>query len=295
MIHPVTVIVPCRNERLNIRLCIESFHEFADEVLIADSLSTDETVSIAKEFPKVRVVQREYRTSGDFKNWAIPQAKNQWVLLLDADERVTPALAGEIDQVLSGEPDQDGYWIYRDNHFMGKPLRFGDARTDKVIRLFKRDVSRYEGPSDHGEVNVSTGRVGILNARLLHYTVWTYDQYFTKFDRYTRVQSEQWFAAGRDTSYFKLLVRPAWRFFREYILQGGILDGKAGLQLSWLAAFYSFTKQGRLWQLNHGLPQPDVETEAQTEVSGHDLAGDITVCDSDNTITGKKGDRADAA
>ena len=255
MAEQLTVIVPCRNERLNIAACIESFYDLADEILIADSLSEDDTVAIAGRYKKVRVIEREYRTSGDFKNWAIPQARHEWVLLLDADERVTKQLASEIRQTLQA-PEQDGYWIYRDNHFMGHPLHYGDARTDKVLRLFRRDISRYEGPSDHGEVQVETGRVAVLRQKMLHYTVWDYDQLFRKYDRYTRLQAEQWYAVGRKPSYASLLLRPAWRFFREYILQLGILDGKSGLQLSWLAAFYSFTKQARLWQMHYGLPQP---------------------------------------
>ena len=270
MSRPLTVIVPCRNERTNIRACISSFHDFADEVLIADSLSDDDTVEIARQFPKVRVIQREYRFSGDFKNWAIPQARNEWVLLLDADERVSPRLDLEIQQTLAGQPKYDGYWIRRDNHFMGHRLHFGDARTDSVIRLFKRDLSRYVGPSDHGEIEVTGGRVGKLKQRLVHFTVWDYEKYFFKFDRYTSFQAKQWHEQGRDTSYFKLLIRPMWRFFREYIVHGGILDGKAGLQLSWLAAFYSFSKQARLWQLNHGLQQSDLEAECPPEFSADD-------------------------
>ncbi len=279
MKQKLTVIVPCRNERLNIRLCIESFHELADEILIADSLSTDDTVSIAKEYSKVRVIEREYRVSGDFKNWAIPQAKHEWVLLLDADERVTPGLDREVREILQGEPQFDGYWIYRNNHFMGHRLRYGDARTDRVIRLFRRDLSRYEGPSDHGEITVASGKVGVLKECLDHYTVWNYDQYFRKFERYTQVQSEQWAEEGVDTSYIKLLLRPVWRFFREYIVHRGFLDGKAGLQLSWLAAFYSFTKQARLWQINHGLPQPDPEAKEFADESTVQFEGS----DSDST------------
>ena len=96
MKQPLTVIVPCKNERLNIRECIESFYLIADEVLIADSGSTDDTLAIAQKFEKVRIIRRDYRTSGDFKNWAIPQAKNEYVLIVDADERITPQLADEI-------------------------------------------------------------------------------------------------------------------------------------------------------------------------------------------------------
>ncbi len=257
MKQPLTVIVPCKNESLNLRACIESFYRIADEILIADSGSTDDTMEIALEFDKTRIIQRDYRTSGDFKNWAIPQATHDWVLIVDADERIKPELADEIVTELSRGPSEDGFWIYRDNHFMGHRLKFGDARTDRVLRLFHRDRGRYVGPSDHGEVHISTGRVGKLREKMDHFSVWNYDQYFQKAHRYTTLQAQQWADDGRDTTAFKLLIRPMWRFFREYILQGSILDGKAGIQTAWLAAFYSFSKQARLWTINHGLQQPD--------------------------------------
>ncbi len=253
----LTVIVPCKDERLNIRHCIECFYSVADEILIADSGSTDETLEIASRFEKVRIIEREYVYSGHFKNWAIPQARHQWVLIVDADERVTPELAAEIRQVLEGDPQYDGYWIHRNNFFMGHPMKFGDARTDRVLRLFKRNLGRYEGPSDHGEVRISSGRVGRLQHRFEHFSMWNYDQHFQKFNRYTTFQAKQWHDRGRKTSYFKLLIRPFFRFFREFILQGSILDGKVGLQTAWLAAMYSFMKQARLWELNHALIPPD--------------------------------------
>lgn len=272
MQQPLTVLVPCKNEELNLRACIESFKTLADEILIADSGSTDLTREIALQYDKTRLIERDYRTSGDFKNWAIPQSKNEWVLIVDADERITPQLAEEITLELSRGPEHDGYWIYRSNHFMGHALKHGDARGDKVLRLFHRDKGRYEGPSDHGEVNISTRNVGKLNNRMLHYSVWEYDQFFDKLHRYTTLQAKQWNDQGRDTSYFKLLVRPAFRFFREYILQGAVLDGKAGVQTAWLAAFYSFSKQARLWEIKHGLAQSDFEdTTTGIEVAKREL------------------------
>ncbi len=261
MKRPLTVIVPCKNERLNVVACIESFWSLASEILIADSGSTDETMDLALCFSKVRLIEREYVTSGDFKNWAIPQARHEWVLLVDADERITPELAEEIQLVLSRGPEFDGYWIDRDNYFMGHALRWGDARTDRVLRLFRRDRARYTGPSDHGEIEISSGRVGALRQSMKHWSVWSYDQLDAKLARYTSLQAVQWHEAGKDTSYFQLLVRPFFRFFREYILQLGILDGKVGLQQAWNAAFYSYAKQARLWELNHALPQPGSRPE----------------------------------
>ncbi len=265
MKQPLTVLVPCKDESLNICACIESFHQIADEILIADSGSSDDTIALAKRYDKVRVVQREYRTSGDFKNWAIPMAAHRWVLIVDADERITPDLSAEIVDVLTRGAAHDGYWIFRENHFMGHRLKYGDARRDAVIRLFLRDQGRYEGPSDHGEVKIASGKVGRLKNRMTHYSIWDYDQLFEKFHRYTSLQAAQWHEQGRSTSYFKLLVRPAFRFFREYILQGAILDGKAGLQTSWLAAFYCFSKQARLWTLTHGKSREQVAPPSQQQ------------------------------
>ncbi len=260
MKQPLTVIVPCKNEQLNIRACIESFASIADEILIADSGSTDLTMEIAREYAKVRVIEREYVTSGDFKNWAIPQARHDWVLIVDADERIKPELANEIVMELSRGPSFDGYWIYRENHFMGHRLKYGDARSDRVLRLFRRDRGRYAGPSDHGEVHISSGSVGRLREKMTHFSVWDYDQLYEKYHRYTCLQAHQWSQQQKDTSYFKLLIRPMWRFFREYILQRSILDGKAGIQTAWIAAFYSFNKQARLWTINHGRHQADLDT-----------------------------------
>ncbi|MEC9093153.1 MAG: glycosyltransferase family 2 protein [Planctomycetota bacterium] len=252
-LNKLTVIVPCKNEEANIGACISSFAEIADEIIVADSGSTDRTLTIVKRIGGCKIIEREYRTSGDFKNWAIPQSKNDWILLVDADERVTPKLAKEITRLLSGDPKNDGYWIYRANHFMGHRIRHGGWNNDCVLRLFRRDLSRYEGPSDHGEVNVSSGKVGTLKNRMTHYSYWSYDDFFRKLDRYTALQAKQWNEAGKRTNFFQMIWRPSWRFFRDYFLQLGFLDGLIGLQLAMIWAFYAFTKQARLWAIQNGL------------------------------------------
>lgn len=257
---PLTVLIPCKDERLNIRACVESVQPFADEILIADSGSTDGTLEIVRSLG-CRVIEREYRTSGDFKNWAIPQASHEWVLLIDSDERVPPSLAEEIRSLLQSSPPHDGYWIYRDNHFMGHRVRHCGWNHDKVLRLFHRDLARYEGPSDHGEVVISTGRVGFLRSKFLHYTYWDYDTLFRKFHRYTTLQAQQWKDEGRKASFVRMFINPFYRFFKSYVLQLGFLDGSIGLQISLMAGFYSFTKQARLWALNEALAQPDPEAE----------------------------------
>ncbi len=260
----LTVIIPCKNERRNIRPCIESAWQVADEVLVADSGSTDGTLEIVAEIGRCRLIEREYVHSGDFKNWAIPQASCDWVLILDADERVTPGLAAEIRSLLAAPPACDGYWVRRSNYFLGHRIYHSGWGRDFVLRFFRRDEGRYVGDTDHAEVAVRSGRTGRLREPLEHFTYWTYDHYFQKFHRYTTWQAGVWHRAGRRPNLVRLLTTGPLRFLRAYVLQLGFLDGMAGFQLSMLQGFYSFMKQARLWEKHCALPQPDPEAEADT-------------------------------
>lgn len=246
----LTVIIPCKNERENIGPCIVRARQVADDVLVADSGSTDGTLELARELG-CRIIEREYGTSGDFKNWAIPQASQEWVLILDADERVTPRLADEIRDVLKA-PKHNGYWLRRRNHFMGHPLRFGPWKNDRCLRLFRRDLGRYVGATDHAEVKLSSGTAGSLRERLTHYTCDSYSQYLPKIERYADVQARIWHAAGRRVKLRDLLFRFPLRFLQGYIGRLGFLDGLAGLQVCMLVAYLSWLKQAFLWQLQCG-------------------------------------------
>lgn len=258
----LSVIIPCKNERDQIRACIVSARQVADEVLIADSGSTDGTLEIARELG-CRIIEREYGTSGDFKNWAIPQAAREWVLILDADERVTPELAAEIRRELSA-PHHDGYWIYRRNHFLGHPIRFGPWKNDRCLRLFRRDLGRYVGPTDHAEVKLASGTVGRLRARMTHYTCTSYAQYLPKLARYAEVQSRVWHDQGRRTHAGQLLLRFPLRFLQGYVWRLGFLDGSAGLQVCALVAYLSYLKHAYLWQMQHGRDWRDLEHPKHT-------------------------------
>lgn len=247
MSNKLTVIIPCKNERDHIRACVASARQVADEVLLADSGSTDGTLGVARELG-CRVIEREYRTSGDFKNWAIPQAAHEWVLILDCDERVTPALAAEIRRELVA-PRHDGYWLSRRNHFLGHPIRFGPWKNDRCLRLFRRDLGRYVGPTDHAEVELTGGTVGRFRARLTHYTCTSYAQFLPKVARYAELQARVWHAAGRRTNVAQLLFRFPLRFLQGYFWRLGFLDGAAGLQVCVLVAHLSYLKHAYLWQL----------------------------------------------
>jgi glycosyltransferase involved in cell wall biosynthesis len=258
----LTVLIPCKNERKNIRPCIEAARKVADEVLVADSGSTDETMVIARE-EGARVIEREFVNYSDFKNWAIPQAAHEWVLIVDADERVTDELAAEIRSVLENPPaDCDGYWILRRSFFLGHEIRHCGWNTDDVFRLIRRDVCRYRACRVHEEIDVAPHRAGRLKNRLVHYTYWSYDQYFDKYLRYTKWGAQDLWDRGRRTSWYGLLLRPFLRFLQLYVLRGGFLDGLAGIQVCMLQAYFvTFVKQARLWETEHASPQPDPEAE----------------------------------
>ena len=243
----LTVLIICKNERANIAACVESARPIADELLVADSGSTDGTIEIARALG-CRVIEREYRTYGDFKSWAIPHATHEWVLVLDADERLTPELAREICQALSKDPKFDAYWLRRINFFLGRPIHYGDWGRDRLQRLFRRDCAECTTHSDHADVRVPSGRVGALRHSFLHYSFASYADCLPKSYRYARVQAENWYAAGRQPSYLNLLTRGPLAFFRSYVLRLGFLDGFAGLQCCILNGFGAYLKQACLWE-----------------------------------------------
>lgn len=254
----LTVLIPCKNERSNIRACIESARPIADEILVADSLSTDDTLDIVRAMGGCRIIEREFVGYVDFKNWAIPQASHEWVLIVDADERVTPELAEEIRGVLA-DPDEriDGYWIRRRHFYFGHQVRFGGFDTEKVCRLIRRDKCRYAPRRVHEEIAISRRRSRRLKARLDHYTIWTYDQLLAKRIHYTRLSAQDAWEKGRRTGVVGLLIRPFARFFQLYFLRLGFLDGLVGIQLCIMLAFVNtFLRQARLWEFEHALPQP---------------------------------------
>jgi glycosyltransferase involved in cell wall biosynthesis len=266
MAAKLTALIPCKNERRNIRPCIESVRPIADEILIADSGSTDGTLDIVRRIGGCRIIEREYINSANFKNWAIPQAQHEWVLLADADERVTPPLAAEIRQVLQAPPaDKDGFWIPRIGHFLGYRIDHCGWNRDDVIRLFRRDKSRYQNRWVHSEIDLPARRVGKLAHALLHYTTWDSDQYLYKLNRYASWGALNLRDRARRPSALALMTRAPLRFLQLYFLRLGFLDGIAGFQICMHTAYYAFLKQAKLWELYHALPQPDPETERACE------------------------------
>lgn len=247
----LTVLIPCKDELAHIRACIESARPIADEILIADSGSTDGTLEMVASLGGCRVIEREYVNSADFKNWAIPQAAHEWVLVVDADERVTPQLAAEIRDLLASPPACDGYSLRRDDFFLGHKIKHCGWSRSRLIRLFRRDVSRYQVRRVHADVEVTTGRVGQLQQRLNHYTATDLDHFVARQHRYSTWSALDAFDAGKRATWNKLISHAPLRFLQTYLLKGGFRDGRAGLVVCGLIAFYTFLKDAKLWALQH--------------------------------------------
>jgi len=242
---PLSVVITTFNEEVNVAECIESVL-FADEILLVDSFSKDRTVEIAGKYP-VKILQREYFGSAAQKNWALDRVAHDWVLIIDADERVPEALAREILTTLSTQPAANGYYIRRENVFVDKVIRHSGWSTDKVVRLFRRDKGRYPNRRVHADLEIE-GAVPVLRNPFLHYTFRSFDQYFPKFLNYAQWGAAQAFRDGRKSGVVELVFRPWWRFIRSYFVQGGILDGVHGFVVCSLQAFGVFLKYARLWE-----------------------------------------------
>ena len=246
----LSAIIITKNEIHNIESVIQSM-QFADEIIVVDSFSTDGTFEKAKSL-NVTVIQREFKYHAEQKNWIIPQAKHDWVLIVDADERVTPKLEEEIIETLNSNPKHIAYWIGRNNHFMGKRVHYSGWRNDKVIRLFKRDLCRYEDKLVHEEI-IAHGSVGFLKEKFYHNTYTTIDAYLEKMNRYATQQAAEYDKKTGKLTAYHFVLKPFWGFFKHYIVQSGFRDGVVGLTIGYIQGYTVFMRYVKLWLLRRGI------------------------------------------
>jgi glycosyltransferase involved in cell wall biosynthesis len=244
--HPgLTALITCGNEEAMIADCLASAR-FADEILVVDSFSTDRTMAIARPLA-TRILQHEYVNPAAQKNWAIPQAANEWVLVLDSDERATPELAAEIGQILKN-PQFEGYWIRRRNYFWGKEIRHGTWRNDKVLRLFRRDRGRYQDKQVHEEIELGSP-AGWCRERLLHFSYRSLDDYLRKASRYSAWGADDARRRGVRGSPANILIHSFAHFFKSYLLKQGFRDGPEGLIIAFMEGYSGFFKYAKLYEM----------------------------------------------
>ena len=244
---PVSAVIAARNEAANIEACIASL-DWASEIIVVENDSTDETAEISRRNGAL-VHQIPFTTIGGQRNFAIERARNEWILVVDADEKCTPELAREISALIASNPAASAYRIGRRNFFLGKEIRHGgwSGDRDRPIRLFRKSL-RYDDSKVHEHVVVD-GPAGTLKGRMEHRPYGSLDEYFEKFNRYSRSWAEQNYSRGRRTRMWDVVVRPPARFFSTYILRNGWMDGSRGALLACLSAASVMAKYARLWEM----------------------------------------------
>ncbi len=244
---PVTVTIITRDESANLAGALESVG-WADEIVVVDAESSDDTAGIARRFTP-RVIVREWPGYVAQKNFAAEQACHDWILSLDADERVTPALAEEIRRLLVAAPTEAGFRVPRASFYLGRWIRSTDWYPDLQLRLYDRRRARWDGRYVHESVKAD-GPVGRLRGELLHSPYRDISHHVQTIDRYTTLAARQACERGARASIADVAVRPPLAFLRNYLLRLGIRDGQAGLVVSLLNSYYVLLKFAKLWELS---------------------------------------------
>jgi glycosyltransferase involved in cell wall biosynthesis len=255
----LSVTIITKNEAANIADAIASVR-WADEIVVVDSESSDDTVAIARRSTD-RVIVRAWPGFVAQKNYAASIASHDWILSLDADERVTPALAEEIRSRLGGTPEHAAYRIPRVTWHLGRWIRSTDWYPDDQLRLYDRRTAEWAGAYVHEGVRVR-GAVGRLRGELQHFAFRDIADHLETIDRYTTYAAQQMHEAGRRASLFQIVFHPPLAFLRNYILRGGLRDGAAGLVISVLNSGYVFLKLAKLWELQHSSAVHHEDTKA---------------------------------
>ena len=243
----LSVVTIALNEEHNIVECLESVR-WADELIVVDSGSSDRTVDLAKQFT-AKVMQLPWRGYGATKNDALKHATGDWILWLDADERVTPELAAEIRaRVLEDNGAIAGYSVARRAYFLGRWIKHCGWYPSRVTRLFRRTRGRFSENKVHEHLLLD-GETSPLNNDLLHFTDPNLYHYYEKFNRYTSLAAEDMNAGGDRFSLYDVLVRPPFVFFKMFVIRRGFLDGMHGFILSAVSMTYVFVKYAKLWEL----------------------------------------------
>jgi glycosyltransferase involved in cell wall biosynthesis len=238
----ISATIVTLNEERNIARAIGSLR-CADEVVVVDSGSTDQTREIALGLG-ARVIEEPWRGYAGQKNFAACCAANEWILSIDADESLTEELAVEILQLKQEGASCDGYSFPRLAQYRGRWIRHSGWYPDRKLRLYDRRKAEWVGKYVHESVRVN-GTSGQLQADLLHYTCASLSEHLRTLDRYTSLAAQELVMRGEPVPLTRIAVDPAWTFFRTYVLQRGFLDGRQGLAIAWMAALYTFLKYAK--------------------------------------------------
>lgn len=243
-VFPVSVVIVTKNEEINIEDALKSV-EGAEEIIVVDSYSTDRTVEICKKYTE-KVFRHEWEGYAPQKQRAVDYAEGKWVLILDADERVTPELKAEIKGKIS-DTDFSGFYIPRESYFIGKRIKHSGWWPDHTLRLFIKDNGRLEHREVHEKVVVQ-GKTGYLKNPFKHYTYRSISDFTKKMENYSTLAAREIGKKSGSAGLFSLTVRPLCTFLKMYLLRRGFLDGVRGLMLAVLYSYYTFLKYAKTWE-----------------------------------------------
>lgn len=248
---PLSVVILTKNESANIKRCL-TLVSWCDDVILVDD-SKDETVEIAKSVldkKQLRVIKNpQSENFAELRNSAFPLAIHDWLLFLDADEEITQQLKNEIIKNISST-NYLGFYLRRQDYFLGKWLNWGETRNIKHLKLGKKTVGRWRRRVH--EVWEIKGRVGELNSPLLHYPHQTVAEFISHINRWTTLDAKEFFESGQRSSFWKIAFYPVGKFIGNYFLKLGILDGTPGLLMSMCMSFHSFLTRAKLFLLQTG-------------------------------------------
>lgn len=242
----LSAILVVRNEAGQLDDCLAGVVGLADEIILVDDESNDDTRDVARRFTD-RVLTRKLDRFGAQRQFALDHATGDWVLSIDADERITPALRAEIVRVLDDPSASDGYEIRRVVFFLGRRLRHGGLGDEHVLRLFRRARARFSDNAVHEHVMVD-GRTAKLQGALEHHTHRSLRRYVKKVNLYTDLAAGERFDRGGRFHWW-MHLRPAWKFFSRFVLRGGFLDGHAGFIYAGLTAYATWLRALKMWEM----------------------------------------------
>lgn len=237
------------NEERNIARVIESLR-CCDEIVVLDSGSNDRTVELAAKLG-AHVIEASWHGYAAQKNIAAGFAKHDWILSLDADESLSEALEAEIWQIKKNGPAFDGYTMPRMAQYLGRWILHCGWYPDRKVRLFDRRKAKWVGEFVHETVHVE-GQVGHLKSNLLHFTCDSLSEHVRSMDRYTTLAAQEIASREENVGIGRLLLNPAWTFFKTYVLKLGLMDGAEGLAIAYMAAFYNFLKYSKARHMSPG-------------------------------------------
>lgn len=244
----LSIVVITFNEEANLARTLSSV-TWADEILVLDSGSTDRTREIAESF-RAKFLVEPWKGFAAQKNSALAKAAGDWILSLDADEEVEPALASEIRQALAANPTVAGFWIPRKNFFLGRWMKHGGFYPDRKLRLFRRGAGQFQDRLVHEDIRLE-GASTQLQHHLLHHAYPTLSDYLEHMNRYSSLGAEMACSTGsRGFSFVDIAIRPKLTFFYNYLLRLGFLDGREGLLLHAYHAGYVSWKYAKAWEMS---------------------------------------------